>query len=260
MADKYRALWLSDVHLGTCAARAGDLLAFLERVSADVVYLTGDIVDLQRLKVRPWFPAAHRRVVSRLLQLARSGTRVIYIPGNHDADFRRFTGGTFFGISVEPDVAHACADGRSLLVTHGDCLDRFVRRGRRLERFGAAAYGWLVDADARLDPLRRRFGADYSSLSSAIKLRLKAVNEYIRRFEEAAARYAGNRDFDGIICGHIHRPCIREIGGIWYANDGDWVEHRTALAECADGRLLLLRWSGETVDIVPALQHPSLAA
>lgn len=260
MTADYRALWLSDVHLGTSAARARDLLDFLELVSADVIYLAGDIIDLQRLKVRPWFPADHRRVAARLLQLARSGTRVVYIPGNHDADFRRLLGGTFFGIHLEPEVEHICADGRSLLVVHGDCLDRFVRRGHRLERFGAAAYGWLVDADARLGALRRRFGTDYSSFSTAIKLRLKSVNDYIRRFEEAAARYAEDRGFDGIVCGHIHRPCIREIGGIFYANDGDWVEHGTALAEAGDGRLLLLRWSGETVDIAPALQHPSIAA
>jgi UDP-2,3-diacylglucosamine pyrophosphatase LpxH len=147
-----------------------------------------------------------------------------------------------------------------MLVMHGDCLDRFLRRGDRRERFGIAAYQWLVRADARIHRLRNRFGAEHTSISSRIKLGLKSATEYIRRFEEMAARHAQHRGFDGVICGHIHRPAIRQIGGVVYANDGDWVEHRTALAESADGHLQLLRWAAESVAVEPTPHPATLAA
>lgn len=249
MQKAWRALWLSDIHLGTGAARTADLLGFLASVSADVIYLAGDIVDMESLRSRPTFPPQHREVVSRLFDLARTGTRVVYIPGNHDVEFRRLAGRSIGGIEVELEMEHRCANGRRMLVMHGDCLDRFIRRGDALERFGATAYRWLVRADTRIYRLRSRFGAEHRSISSRIKMRLKAANEYIHRFEEMAARYAQRRGFDGVICGHIHRPAIRQIGNVCYANDGDWVEHRTALAESADGRLQLLRWAAASIAI-----------
>lgn len=259
MQTPWRALWLSDIHLGTSAARTSDLLRFLASVSADVIYLAGDIVDMESLKLKPTFPPEHREVVARFFDLARAGTRIIYIPGNHDVDFRRLAGRSIGGIEVELEMQHRCANGQKMLVTHGDCLDRFIRRGDTLEQFGAAAYQWLVRADARLHRLRNRFGVAHMSVSSRIKMRLKSANEYIRRFEETAARYARGRGFDGVICGHIHRPAIREIAGVCYANDGDWVEHRTALAESADGRLQLLHWAAESVAI-EAPRRDTLAA
>lgn len=254
MQTSWRALWLSDIHLGTSSARTADLLRFLATVSADVIYLTGDIIDLESLKSKPMFPPEHREVVARFLELARGGTRVIYIPGNHDVEFRRLAGRRIGGIEVELEMVHRGTNGRKMLVMHGDCLDRFIRRGDRLEQFGIAAYQWLVRADARIHRLRDRFGAEHTSISSRIKSRLKSANEYIRRFEEMAARYAQHRGFDGVICGHIHRPAIRQIAGVCYANDGDWVEHRTALAESADGHLRLLRWSAQSVAVEPTSQ------
>jgi UDP-2,3-diacylglucosamine pyrophosphatase LpxH len=260
MRQAYRALWLSDIHLGTAASRAGDLLAFLREVSADVIYLTGDIVDLQRLKVRPRFPALHWQVVTRFLELAGTGTRVIYVPGNHDIEFRKLAGRQILGIEVALEKSHECAGGQRLLVIHGDCLDRRIRRGNYVEQFGSAAYRWLVEADARINQLRHRLGRDYSSISTKIKMRLRSANEYIRSFEETATRYALRRGFDGVVCGHIHRPCIRDINGMLYANDGDWVEHRSALAETADGQIQLLRWSAGSVIAEPAFLSIAIAA
>lgn len=260
MQTSWRTLWLSDVHLGTSAARTTDLLRFLEHVSADVIYLTGDIVDVERLKCRPTFPPEHRAVVARFFELARTGTRVVYVPGNHDVEFRQLAGCMLGGIEVEMEAAHRCANGRNMLVIHGDCLDRYIRTGNRLEQFGAAAYQWLVRADAGIHRLRSRFGSDHLSISTRIKMRLASANEYIRRFEETAAQYAARRGFDGVVCGHIHRPAIRQIAGVCYANDGDWVEHRTALAESGDGRLQLLRWAAASVAIEPAAQPAILAA
>jgi UDP-2,3-diacylglucosamine pyrophosphatase LpxH len=260
MRPAYRALWLSDIHLGTGASRAGDLLAFLQEVSADIIYLTGDIVDLQRLKVRPRFPALHWQVVTRFLELARTGTRIIYIPGNHDFEFRTLAGGDVCGIEVALEKSHECASGQRLLVIHGDCLDRIIRRGSYMEHFGSTAYRWLVEADATINQLRHRLGRDYSSISTKIKMRLRSANNYIESFEETAARYALKRGFDGVVCGHIHRPCIRAIHGVLYANDGDWVEHRSALAETADGQIQLLRWSADSVIAEPTRSPVAVAA
>jgi UDP-2,3-diacylglucosamine pyrophosphatase LpxH len=260
MEHGYRALWLSDIHLGTSASRAVDLLSFLDEVSARVIYLTGDIVDLRRLKARPVLPPLHRQVIGRLLDLAKSGTRIVYVPGNHDVELRQLAGRSICGIEVALEKIHTCIDGTRLLVIHGDCLDARVSRGTYVEQFGGAAYRWLVSADVGLNRLRHHLGADYLSLTTKIKLRLNAATEYIRRFEETAARYALTRGFDGIVCGHIHRPCIREIDGVWYANDGDWVEHRSALVETLNGQVRLLHWAAGSIVAEPRASAQLVAA
>ena len=246
----YRTLWLSDVHLGTIACRAADLHRFLAHVSADTIYLVGDIVDLKRMKSRPIFPAEHRLVIGRLIELAHCGTRVVFIPGNHDEEFRRVTGSQICGVDIRSEVVHVTAAGERLLTMHGDILDASIREGTNLERFAAAVYTALLETDVRLQRLRSSFGGNFSPLSTRIKTRLSRAVQYIRRFEETAAAYAASRGFDGVVCGHIHRPGIRRIGGVRYANDGDWVEHRTAIAEDLAGELLLLSYSDAGVSIL----------
>jgi len=246
MAEHLRTLWLSDIHLGTAASRAGNLLEFLDGVSADRIYLTGDIVDIERLRIKPAFPPRHWQLVNRFVQLARQGTEVIYIPGNHDHEIREFAGSRLCGIRVALEARHRTAAGEMLLVIHGDCLDGRIRKGTNLESFGAAAYTWLVEADARFEKLRGRIGGrergDHKPIATRIKARLRTAREYIARFERSAAEYARERGADGVVCGHIHRPALCSIGGIRYANDGDWVEHCTAIGENADGDLRLMRW------------------
>ena len=249
LAPSYRTLWISDFHLGSRSSRATDLLNFLTEVRADRIYLVGDIVDLERMKVSPMFPKAHLSVITRLVQLARQGTEVIYIPGNHDHEFRGTVGREICGIPVMFEASHELASGEKLLVTHGDVLDGQIRRGTNLEKFGAAAYGLLLEADVLYNRLRERLGGDFMPVCSGIKRRLKSANDYIERFETVAAQYALERGFDGIVCGHIHRPGIRRIGDSLYANDGDWVEHRTALAESADGTLQMLNWQRDTIQV-----------
>lgn len=243
----YRTLWLSDVHLGAKGSLAQDLLNFLEETRADRIYLVGDIVDLLRLRSRPLFPDTHLRVIAELISLAGRGTEIVYVPGNHDFEFRSIAGRDICGIPVLLEACHMTPRGKKFLVTHGDILDRQIRRGTNLEKFGAAAYSVVRQADAALNGLRRRLGQDYFPLSARIKQKLRGAQEYIRRFEVIAAEYAAWRGYDGIVCGHIHRPCIRTIDGVIYANDGDWVEHRTALAESPDGRLEILTWRSDTV-------------
>jgi UDP-2,3-diacylglucosamine pyrophosphatase LpxH len=247
VSSGYRTLWLSDIHLGTKSARAEDLLHFLEETAADRIYLVGDVVDLQRMKSRPLFADAHLRVIAELISLASRGTDVIYIPGNHDHEFRAIAGRDICGIPVLLEACHMTPCGKKLLVTHGDILDGRIRMGTNLEKFGAAAYFLVRQVDASLNGLRRLLGQDYFPLSALVKEKMRGAQEYIQRFETIAAEYADWRGYDGIICGHIHRPAIRHINGTLYANDGDWVEHGTALAENSDGQLEILGWQSDAV-------------
>lgn len=256
MTLTYRSLWLSDVHLGTLSSRADELLDFIRAVSARRIYLVGDIVDLERMKSRPRFPDTHMRVVAELVRLAARGTEIVFIPGNHDHEFRSLDGQDLCGIPVRFEAAHERPNGERLLVTHGDLLDSRIRKGTNLEKFGAAAYVFLMEADVLLNRWRRILGRDYRSLSAGIKRRLKGAQEYVQRFERVAAEYARERGFDGIVCGHIHRPNVRRIDGCLYANDGDWVEHGTALAEAEDGTLQILTWqSGGVVSEVEFVEE-----
>ena len=249
MTLSYRTLWISDLHLGTEASRANELLDFLAEANAERIYLVGDIIDLQRMKSRPMFPDAHMRVIAELMRLANRGTEVIFIPGNHDFEFRNLVGREIAGIPILLEGSHMTPTGQKLLIMHGDVLDGRIRTGTNLERFGAAAYFLLSEADVLYNRLRERLGHDYLPVGAAIKRRLKSAQEYIERYEIAAADYALERGFDGVVCGHIHKPCIRHIGGAIYANDGDWVEHRTALAESSDGTLQILNWQLDTIEV-----------
>jgi UDP-2,3-diacylglucosamine pyrophosphatase LpxH len=260
VAASYRTLWISDVHLGHSASHATDLLNFLEEVRAERIYLVGDIVDLARLKSRPCFPEAHLAVIAELVHLARRGTEVIYVPGNHDYEFRGMAGRDICGIPVVLEATHETALGRKLLVMHGDVLDGQIRNGTGLERFGAAAYVMLMEANTIINRIRRSIGQDYFPMMAGIKRRLRGANAYIERFEEVATEHARQRGFDGVVCGHIHRPAIRMIDGCLYLNDGDWVEHRTALAESGDGIMQILNWEKDGVRVDAADGVSALAA
>lgn len=243
----YRTLWLSDIHLGTRSSRAKDLLHFLEETSADRIYLVGDVIDLKSMRSRPLFMDQHLQVVSQFVSLASLGTEVVYVPGNHDDEFRTIAGRDICGIRVQVEACHMRPCGEKLLVAHGDILDERIRMGTNLEKFGAAAYSVVRQVDASLNRLRSLIGQDYFPLSALVKEKMRGAQEYISRFESIAAEYAAWRGYSGIVCGHIHKPAIRDIDGTLYANDGDWVEHRTALAETYDGRLEIVGWQNDTV-------------
>ena len=255
MTVTYRAVFVSDVHLGTSASRAADLLDFLNTVKTETLYLVGDIIDIEQMKGRASFTPEHHKVVSKLLKLAADGTDVVYIPGNHDREVRALAGSTLKGIRIKIEDTHVTADGRRFLVTHGDVLDQHVRKHSNLELFGAAAYQLLLELDVRINRVRARFGREQIPISAKLKQRVASAKRYIAKFEAFAAKYAKRRGFDGIICGHIHKPEIRDIDGIRYANDGDWVEHRTALSEDADGSLALVHWNAATRDSLTDHAH-----
>jgi UDP-2,3-diacylglucosamine pyrophosphatase LpxH len=242
---RYRTIWISDIHLGTRGCNAALLIDFLDSTDSETMYLVGDIIDGWRLKRSWYWPALHNDIVWRVMKRAKRGARVVYIPGNHDEMFRQFAGLTFGGIEIRRKAIHVTADGRKLLVLHGDEFDAVVMCHRWLAFLGDAAYGLLLRLNVGINAVRRRFDLPYWSLSKHAKHKVKNAVEFISRYEEAVAHEAGVRGVDGVVCGHIHTAEMRDYDGIAYYNDGDWVEGCTALVEHFDGRMEVLHWADE---------------
>ena len=240
---KLRTVWVSDIHLGTAGCQADLLCDFLHSIECETLYLVGDIVDGWRLRKGWYWPDQHNEVIRRVLKMAHRGTRVIYIPGNHDEMFRDYAGLSFGGVEVQLEAIHTTADGRNLLVTHGDAFDGIVLYARWLAFLGDQAYTLLLRANIVLNAIRRRFNMPYWSLSSYLKMRVKNAVQFIGKYEEVVAREAAQRGVQGVVCGHIHSAEIREFGSITYYNDGDWVESCTALTEAKDGTMSIINWA-----------------
>ncbi len=256
---RYRAVWISDVHLGTRGCNAALLVDFLRSMECETLYLVGDIVDGWRLKKGWYWPDEHNEVVRRILKLAHRGTRVVFVAGNHDEMFREFAGLTFGGVELVLEAVHVTADGRQLLVTHGDSFDGVVLYARWIAFLGDKAYGLLLRANILFNTVRRRLKMPYWSLSAHMKRRVKNAVQYVYNFEEAVAREALERGLDGIICGHIHTAEIRQIGAITYYTDGDWVESCTALVEERSGEMHIIDWAREAASATAAMQEMELA-
>jgi UDP-2,3-diacylglucosamine pyrophosphatase LpxH len=239
---RHRTIFISDVHLGTRGCKADLLADFLARNSCDTLYLVGDIIDGWQMK-RWYWSDAQSRVVAEILRKVDGGTRVIYVPGNHDEFLRDYCGRSVAGIEVMRETVHETADGRRLLVLHGDQFDGVLGYAKWLAHVGDRAYSLALALNDRLHSIRRGLGLPYWSLSAYLKKRVKNAIEYVSRFEEVVARSAAPRGVDGVICGHIHQAEMRQIGSILYLNDGDWVESCTALVEDARGHLEILRWA-----------------
>lgn len=242
---QYRTIWISDIHLGTRGCNAEMLIDFLDHVDSETMYLVGDIIDGWQLKKKFYWPAAHNDIVWRVLKRAKRGTRVIYVPGNHDEIFRQFTGLSFGGVEIKRQAIHQTADGRRLLVLHGDEFDAITLSHRWLAHLGDAAYTAVMALNRWCNKYRAWRGLPYWSLSKHAKQKVKNAVEFISNFEEIVAREAGARGVDGVIAGHIHTAEMRNIEGIEYYNDGDWVEGCTALVEHYDGRMEILHWADE---------------
>lgn len=242
---RYRTIWISDVHLGTRGCNSGMLIDFLDHVDSETLYLVGDIIDGWALKKRFYWPAAHNDIVWRVLKRAHRGTRIVYVPGNHDEMFRQFAGLDFGGVEIRRSAVHETADGRRLLILHGDEFDAIMLSHRWLAHLGDAAYEAMMAINRWVNFARRALDLPYWSLSKYAKARVKNAVEFISRFEEAVAHEAGVRGVDGVIAGHIHAADMRTIQGVAYYNDGDWVEGCTALVEHFDGRMEILHWADE---------------
>ncbi|CAG4908175.1 unnamed protein product [Acidocella sp. C78] len=242
---RYRSVFISDTHLGTRGCRADFLADFLRRTSAEHIYLVGDIIDGWRLRRGWYWDKHHDDVITLLLRSARAGTKITYVPGNHDEAVRRYLHLSLeiAGIRFADEAEHVTAAGERLLIIHGDQFDSVVRYARLLAVLGDWAYGAALVLNRWFNAARARLGYPYWSLSAYLKRQVKEAVKAIDRFEVALAAEAAARGFDGVVCGHIHHPEMRDVNGIRYINDGDWVESCTALVEHHDGQLELLDWA-----------------
>ncbi len=238
-----RTVWISDLHLGTPGCQAEALLDFLRDVECETLYLVGDIIDGWQLRRSWYWPQAHNDVVQKLLRKARKGTRVIFVPGNHDEFARKYVEHSFGGVEVMDEAIHTTADGKRLWITHGDLFDGVIQCAKWLAYVGDVAYETTLKVNRHFNRFRAKLGMPYWSLSKYLKLKVKRAVSFISDFEEAVAREARKRGVDGVVCGHIHHAEIRDIDGVLYCNDGDWVESLTALVEHHDGRLEILDFS-----------------
>lgn len=241
----YRTIFLSDIHLGTRGCRADLLLEFLKEHTCDELYLAGDIIDGWRFRKGFYWPQEHTNVMRRILTLSKRGTRVTYVTGNHDEFLRKYSDMEVGNIRLVDAAVHRAADGRRLLVVHGDAYDVVTRYHRWVALLGDLGYGWLLALNRHLNQWRARFGYGYWSLSSWVKYRVKRAVSFVSGFEEAVSHHCRQQGYDGVVCGHIHHAEITDYDGVRYMNCGDWVESCTALVEDETGKFHLIRWAEE---------------
>jgi UDP-2,3-diacylglucosamine pyrophosphatase LpxH len=253
MSKTYRSIFISDVHLGTKDCKAGKLNNFLKNNTCNTLYLVGDIIDAWKIKQNKWrWKQSHTNVIRRILGHAKRDTRVIYVLGNHDEFLRPFLQYNLnFGmVELHNQYEHIGADGKHYLVTHGDLFDGITRLAPWLSILGDKAYDFVLALNSRFNWLRHRLGFGYWSLSLYLKQRVKRALDFVFQFERNLAAYCKKRGFDGVICGHIHHAEIKEIDGVVYMNDGDWVESCTALVEHHNGSWEIVTWTQEQDDVV----------
>src|ERR1700733_13190092 len=239
---KLRTVFVSDIHLGFKGCSAELLLDFLHRVEMDTLFLVGDIIDVWSMKKSMFWPQAHNNVVRAILGKAKRGTKVIFVPGNHDEVFREFDGAVFGNLEIHREYVHVGADGRRMLILHGDEFDSVVKFSPWLAKFGSNIYDILLAANPYINRVRRLFDLPHWSLSAYLKNKAKTAVQYIGSFEDAVALAARKRGVDAVVCRHIHRAEMRDIDGILYCNDGDWVESCSSLVEDLNGQLRLIDW------------------
>jgi UDP-2,3-diacylglucosamine pyrophosphatase LpxH len=242
---RYRSIFISDVHLGFRGCRAEFLLDFLHNTESEYLYLVGDIIDVWEMKNRLYWPQAHNNVIRTILGKAKRGTKVVYVPGNHDEVLRDFVDMEFGNVIIRRDCIHVTAQGKRFLVLHGDEFDSVVQCSRWLAMLGNRVYDWLLYCNRWINVFRRHLGFPYWSLAAYLKHKVKNAVQFISDFEHAVARETRRRNVDGVVCGHIHRAEITTLNNILYCNDGDWVESCTALIEKHDGSLELLYWADQ---------------
>jgi UDP-2,3-diacylglucosamine pyrophosphatase LpxH len=256
-----RAVFISDVHLGTRACQADRLLDFLRDYPSEYLFLIGDIVDFWAMRRSGiyWTPAQNT-VVQKVLRRARHGGKVFFIPGNHDEALREYIGTSFGDIRIEHDYVHAAADGRRYLLLHGDEFDQVTRHHRWVAMLGDASYDLLVRINVWLSLVRRTLQRPgYWSLAGYAKRKIKTAVNFIFDFEDSVMHHVRQHNLDGVICGHIHWAAHKEVLGLAYLNCGDWVDSCTAIVEHLDGTMELILWDKtsakvetEQIEVSPA--------
>ena len=252
---KCRSIWISDTHLGYRGCKTEFLLNFLQNVECEYIYLVGDIIDILHIEQKGlYWPQSHSDVIRTILAKAKNNTKVVYIPGNHDEILRQYHGTIFGNIEMKNECIHTTADGRKLLMMHGDEFDNIVIRNPVVSLIGDKSNNFLLYLNRYLYELHRKMGFPYKSYSAFIKSKVKNAVNVMAKFQTAIVEKAKHSNVDGIVCGHQHHAQIKEINGILYCNDGDWVENCTAMVEHHDGTLELLRWREEVTSL--ALHPP----
>ncbi|MEY3886304.1 MAG: UDP-2,3-diacylglucosamine hydrolase [Pseudomonadota bacterium] len=255
----YRSIFISDLHLGTPGCQAEALLSFLKIYTCDNLYLVGDIVDGWQLRRKWYWPQSHNDVIQKLLRKARKGCKVVFVPGNHDEFGRHFLDHSFGGIEIREEAVHVTADGKKLWVIHGDYFDGVIQCAKFLAYVGDSLYEFTLKLNRYLNHLRARMGLPYWSFSAYLKLKVKKAVNFISNFEVAVANEARKLGYQGVVCGHIHHAEIRNIDGILYCNDGDWVESCSAMVEHADGRLEILKFNANGKSLETGIVTSSLS-
>ncbi len=240
---KYRSIWISDVHLGYKGCKAEFLLDFLRSTECEYLFLVGDIIDVWSMKKTMYWPQAHNNVIRTILGKAKHGTRVIYIPGNHDEVFRDYSGMVFGNLEIHEEYEHVTRDGKRVYMLHGDKYDGMMKCGWLSTLVGNLGYDFILYLNRWFDKGRRVFGFSYWSLSRFLKGKVRNAMRHIKKFEHIVAMDAARHGYDIVVCGHIHHAEIRKIDDVLYCNDGDWVEHCTALVEKQNGEMELIHWS-----------------
>jgi UDP-2,3-diacylglucosamine pyrophosphatase LpxH len=248
----YRSIFVSDIHFGTRDCKADQLNNFLKHNTCETLYLVGDIIDAWKITQNKWrWKQSHSNAIRRILGHAKRGTRVVYVVGNHDEFLRPLIqyGFSFGRVEIVNQCEHIGRDGKHYLVTHGDLFDGITKLAPWLAFLGDKAYDFVLNLNSKFNAVRHRLGFGYWSLSRFLKHKVKSSANFIFQFEDNLAAYCRKRGFDGVICGHIHHAEIRDIDGITYMNDGDWVESMTALVEHHSGKWEIVTWTRERDDV-----------
>jgi UDP-2,3-diacylglucosamine pyrophosphatase LpxH len=253
-----RAAWISDVHLGTRGSNAKALLDFLREHEIETLYVVGDLIDIWQMRRGRYWPQEHNDVIQKILRKARKGTRIVYIPGNHDEMLADYYG-AYGNITIQKHAIHRTADGRRILVIHGHELDTVVQNVKWPAFAGDLGYQFLLSLNPLINFFRRRFGLGYWSLSACVKKRVKDAVSFIGKFEAAIVKYAEKFSVDAVLCGHIHSAAIHQFGTVTYYNCGDWVETCSALIERIDGAIEMVNYHPFSATLAPA-EIPMIAS
>ncbi len=247
----YRTIWISDLHIGSTQCQADVLLDFLKYNDSEKLYLVGDIIDFWSLSKKMYWPKTHNTIIQKLLRKARQGTKIIYIPGNHDENVREYDSYIFGDIEVKNSDIHTTAQGKHFLIVHGDEYDMVARHHKWLAKLGSVGYDWLIDINRFLRLLRRIIGMQsHFSLAAFVKFKVKNVVQFMSDYEQSIVYTLKDQNLNGVICGHIHHAEIKNIEGFLYVNTGDFVESCTAILEHFNGELELVRWKKQELTTV----------
>lgn len=252
--DKYRSIWISDTHLGSKECNAKYLMDFIRSTECENLFLLGDIIDIWSYKKNKYWPQLHTDIIKAILEKAQNGTRVMYIPGNHDEMIKDYAGSMFGEVEIAERYTHTTVDGKRLLLLHGDEFDHLIQYSKIICKLGDWSYFWLLKLNHLINVVRRKLGVPYWSFSSYLKTRVKGAREHIDRFESIVTSEAQRNMVDGVVCGHIHHAEMCMKNDVLYCNDGDWVESCTSLVEHHDGKLEIIHWT-EQARAVKILQN-----